>query len=487
VTLAYRDLRDFIELSRGLGEVRDIARASWDVEVGALIEAVAERENPAPLLLFDDFEGLPSGRRAAALTLGSVARCALALGLDPAAPKLELIRSGYRHIQEAVARPIPPQTVSHGPVVEHVFCDDDVDLLQFPAPRFREHDGGRYIGTGVAVINRDPESGYVNVGTYRVQLHDRRTLGLWMSPGQQGLEICAAYWRQGRAAPVAMVFGMDPAIFMCAHGKIPWGLSELDVVGGLYGEPLDVVTGALTGLPLPARAEIAIEGEIPPPDTESRLEGPFGEWPGYYAVGTVGPAEEQPVVHVKAVYHRTSPILLAQPPTWYGAPTRALPFESGALWGQLEAAGIPGITGVFQHTMYFIVVSIRQLYAGHAKQAGLGVLACAAGARNGRYVVVVDDDIDVTSIDEVLWAIQTRSDPAGDIDVLDGMWSTPLDPRMSPSRRAAQDYTNSRAVIYAVRPYSWRDSYPRVSRIDSATKDAAYRQFIGNGGDSRGR
>jgi 4-hydroxy-3-polyprenylbenzoate decarboxylase len=478
VTIAYRDLREFIDLSRDLGQVRDLSRVGWDVEMGAVIEAVAERLDPAPLLLFDDFADVPAGHRVAALTLASVARCAIALGLDPEASKLELIRSGYRLIQQAVAHPVGPHAVSTGPLCEHVATGEDVDLLRFPAPRFRAEDGGRYIGTGVAVINRDPQSGYVNVGTYRVQLHDQRTLGLWMSPGQQGREICAAYWREGRSAPVAMVFGMDPAVFMCSHGKVPWGTSELDVIGGLYGEPLDVIAGAMTGLPIPARAELAIEGEIPPPDVESRLEGPFGEWPGYYAVGTVGPAEQQPVVHVKAVYHRTSPILLAQPPTWYGAPTRALPFESGALWGQLESAGISGITGVFQHTMYFIVVSIRQLYAGHAKQAGLGVLACAAGARNGRYVVVVDEDIDVTSMDEVLWAIQTRSDPATDIDVLAGMWSSPLDPRMTPASREAKDHTNSRAVIYAVRPFAWRDSYPRVSRIGTETKDAAFRRYI---------
>jgi UbiD family decarboxylase len=350
--------------------------------------------------------------------------------------------------------------------------------MQFPTPRYREHDGGRYIGTGVAVINRDPESGYVNVGTYRVQLHDRATLGIWMSPGQQGREICEAYWRQERSAPVALAFGLDPALFMCAHGKLPWGLSELDVVGGLYGEPLEYVEGALTGLPLPAHAEVVVEGEIPPPGQESRLEGPFGEWPGYYAVGAVGPAEMQPVVRVQALYQRPSPILLSQPPTWYGAPTRALPFESGALWAQLEAAGVPGITGVFQHTMYLIAVSIRQLYAGHAKQAGLGVLACAAGARNGRWVVVVDEDIDVTSVDELVWALQTRTDPRDDIDILSGMWSTPLDPRMTPQQRAAGDHTNSRAVVYAVRPYGWRQQFPKVSRIDNATKDDVYRRFF---------
>jgi UbiD family decarboxylase len=478
VTLDYRDLRQFIQLCRDLGEVRDISGANWDLEMGALIEAVAERASPPPLLLFDDVPGHAPGHRCAGLVLASAARCAVALGLQPDAPKLELIRRGHARIQAAIAQPVPARAVQHGPITDNVALGDEVDLMQFPTPRYRVRDGGRYIGTGVAVINRDPQSGFVNVGTYRVQLHDATTLGIWMSPGQQGRQICESYWRLGHPAPVALAFGMDPALFMCSHGKLPWGLSELDVVGGLYGEPLEFVQGTLTGLPLPAHAEVVVEGEIPPPDEESRLEGPFGEWPGYYAVGAVGPAELQPVVRVRAVYQRQAPILLAQPPTWYGAPTRALPFESGTLWAQLEAAGVPGITGVFQHTMYLIAISIRQQYAGHAKQAGLGVLSCAAGARNGRWVVVVDEDIDVTSMDEVVWALQTRSDPAADIDVLTGMWSTPLDPRMTPEQRASADHTNSRAVIYAVRPFAWRAQFPEVSRIDTATKDRAYRRFF---------
>lgn len=479
MAVPYRDLRGFIDLSRALGEVRDVSGAHWELEVGALIEAVAERENPAPLLLFDDFDGYPPGYRCAALTLASVSRCALALGLPVDAPTLSLIQHGHRVIRSAVDDAVPPVEVTKGPLFAASMFGDEIDLLGFPAPRFRAGDGGRYIGTGVAVINRDPASGYVNVGTYRVQLHDERTLGVWMSPGQHGREICAAYWREGRAAPVAIALGVDPALFMVAHAKVPWGSSELDVVGGLYGEPMEVLEGPVTGLPLPAHAEIVVEGEVPSPTEEAREEGPFGEWTGYFAGGTVGRgAEPQPIVRVTAVHHRPAPILLAQPPTWYGAPTRMLPFESGALWGQLEAAGIPGITGVFQHTMYLIAVSITQKYAGHAKQVGHGVISCAAGARNGRWVVVVDDDIDVTSIDEVLWAVQTRSDPQTDIDVVAGTWSTPLDPRLTPLQRETGDHTNSRGIIYAVRPYAWREQYPLVSRIDRATKEEVYRRLI---------
>jgi len=96
----------------------------------------------------------------------------------------------------------------------------------------------------------------------------------------------------------------------------------------------------------------------------------------------------------------------------------------------------------------------------------MAVASCAAAARNGRYVVVVDDDIDPTDMKEVNWAMQTRVDPASDIEILDGWWGTPLDPRMPPEKRDNADYTNSRAIIYAVRPYTWRDRFPRVNRAD---------------------
>lgn len=485
--VGYRDLRGFIELSRDMGEVRDVRGAHWDLELGALIEATAERMKPdPPMLLFDEIADYPTGHRAAGLLLGSTARCAIALGLSPEEDRLSLVRQSQERIQQALANPIEPVCVDGAAVLEHTFEGEDIDILSLPVPRYKLTDGGRYIGTGDLVINRDPESGYVNIGTYRVQVHEAGMLGLWMSPGQQGREICSRYWREGKACPVVMVFGMDPVTFMASHTKLAWGKSEFELVGGLRGAPAEVIDGPLTGLPIPANAEIAIEGLIPPPDEESHTEGPFGEWTGYSAGGTPGTGDEQPVVHVQAVYHRSSPILLAYPPTWLGAPTRAVRFMAGMLWSQLEAAGIPGITGVYEFTSYLIAVSIKQLYAGHAKQAGLGVLAAAAGARNGRFVVVVDDDIDVTSLEEVVWAMQTRADPASTIDIVSDNWSTPLDPRISPTSRANGDYTNSRAVIYATRPFTWKDDFPPVSRVDSALKDEVYNRFITSDDSVRG-
>jgi 4-hydroxy-3-polyprenylbenzoate decarboxylase len=153
-------------------------------------------------------------------------------------------------------------------------------------------------------------------------------------------------------------------------------------------------------------------------------------------------------------------------PMWPGAPADGVNFRSGLIWDQIEAAGVPDVVGVYAYHSYLVVVAIKQRYAGHAKQAGMAALSCAAANRNGRYIVVVDEDIDPTNIQEVLWAMETRVDPKADIQTVGGSWSTPLDPRMPPDLRDAGDYTNSRAIFYAVRPFAWKDRFPAVNRCD---------------------
>ncbi len=473
--LGYNDLRDFIELCRQHGDVRDIEGADWDLEIGALTEAAAELLPDPPMFLFDNIKGYPAGYRALSLPIASFRNACLALGLPLDKSLLENVRLGFRKIKET--KPVPPVEVKDGPVMENVLTGDEVDILRFPAPHYTRSDGGRYIGTGDSLINRDPESGYVNMGTYRMQVHERNLLGLWMSPGQQARQICQRYWDQGKSCPIVATFGNDPMTFMASHTKRPFGSSELDFVGGLKGRPMEVIRGPVTGLPIPAYAEIAIEGEVPPPSEEVRAEGPFGEWPGYSSGGTLGTGELQPVIRIKALYFRNDPILLSEAPLWPGAPKRALPLHAGLIWEQLESAGIQDIAGVFIHTDYLVVVSIRQRYAGHAKQTAMAAIGCAAAARNGRYVVIVDEDIDPTNMKEVLWAMKTRVDPATDIELIDGTWSTPLDPRMPPEKRKSGDYTNSRAIFYAVRPFVWRDKFPKSSRSERALREEVVRKY----------
>ena len=473
--LAYTDFRSFIEEAKKISDYRIIEGADWDAEIGALVESTAELVPQPPMLIFDKVKGYPAGYRVCSLPYAAYRRVALALGLPTDKSKLETLRMAARKVKNA--EPIAPKEVSTAPLFENRLKGGDVNLLKFPALRFHENDGGRYFGPGGGLTNCDPDSRYVNTGTYRMQLHDRNTLGLWMSPGQNGRQICAKYWQQGKSCPVVASYGQHPLVFMPSYTKFPYGRSEMEISGGLIGRALEVVRGPVTGLPIPASSEIAIEGEIPPPSEEARPEGPFGEWPGYYSGGTTGTGENQPIIRVKAIYHRNDPILEDEAPLWPGAVKMDLHISAGVLWDQLESAGIQDIAGVYNHTSYLTVVSIKQKYAGHAKQAGTAALSCAAANRNGRYVVVVDEDIDPTNIKEVLWAMMTRVDPPTNIDIIEGCWSTPLDPRMPPEKRDNKDHTNGRAIFYAVRPFAWKEKFPKVSRSSRELRERTIAKF----------
>ena len=237
----------------------------------------------------------------------------------------------------------------------------------------------------------------------------------------------------------------------------------------MKGSAIEVIEAPYTKLPVPAHAEIIIEGECHP--TERQDEGPFGEWAGYYANNGLAPVKE-PVIHVKSVLFRNNPILTcaqpARPPGYHFAFSM---FRSAMIWDEIEKAGVPDVHGVWCHeagaSRLFNVVSIKQRYAGHARQAGLIASQCASGVYIGRYTVVVDDDIDETNLGEVVWAIATRTDPATSIDFARRSRSSSADPRVSPDHKSASSNPSavftSKAVIDACWPYEWKDrAYPVV-------------------------
>jgi len=195
--LAYHDFRSFVEEAKKISDYRIIENADWDAEIGALVESTAELVPQPPMLLFDKVRGYPAGYRVCALPYAAYRRVALALGLPTDKTKLDTLRLAARKVRSA--EPIAPKEVSVSPLFENKLTGSDVNLLKFPALRFHENDGGRYFGPGGGLINRDPDSGYVNSGTYRMQLHDKNTLGIWMSPGQNGRQICMKYWAQGKS------------------------------------------------------------------------------------------------------------------------------------------------------------------------------------------------------------------------------------------------------------------------------------------------
>ncbi len=223
---------------------------------------------------------------------------------------------------------------------------------------------------------------------------------------------------------------------------------------------------------MPAHAEIVLEGAMHP--NETAPEGPFGEFTGYYAGGR----SAQPVVRVERIYHRNDPILgLAcpmVPPSDFSYSKCVM--KAGMIWDEVERAGLSGVRGVWVHepgcARMFNVISIKQAYAGHAKQAALLAASCQSGSYLGRFVVVVDDDVDPANLNEVLWAMCTRCDPAEDIDILRRTWSGPLDPRLPKGVT-----WNSRAVIDACRPFEMLKDFPPVVKASDELRSKVAAKF----------
>jgi UbiD family decarboxylase len=437
--------------------LRVIRNADWDLEIGTICELNYERKGPA--LLFDDIKDYPSGYRVLAESTWGVRRAMISLGLPPETSVDEGLAEYERRV--AAYKPVPPVEVQDGPVYENSFFGDNVDLLKFPTPRWHEEDGGRYIGTGCVVYMRDPDTGKVNFGTYRVMLQDRNTVGLYITPNKTGAIIRRKYWERGQSCPVAVSFGHEPYMFLGGSQVFGQkrGLIKYEMVGHMRGAPVEVVREEVTGLPVPATAEIVIAGECPPPGVEARAEGPFGEWTGYY-----GSAERaEPVIRVQALYHRNNPIILGEPPmkTRGGAsPHFGIPTGVGNLREHLKRVGVEDVLDVWHlATPGVLVVQIKQRYPGHATKAGLA----ASGDYMGRFVVVVDEDINPRDPEDVLWAIGTRCDPATTLSILPPCQSSVLDPRIPPDRKAKGDLTSSRAIINACKPFEWKDQFPKTN------------------------
>jgi 4-hydroxy-3-polyprenylbenzoate decarboxylase len=461
--MSYRDLREWLKQVDDFGELKTVEGANWNLEIGAITEMARKESKTAPCIVFDSIKDYPKGHRLAVGLLNSIKRVALTTDMPLDLPPMEFVRAWRQRIKDM--KPIPPNVVKDGAFMENVWEEKDVDLLSFPTPRYNVGDGGRYIGTGHITISRDPEEGWVNLGTYRIMIHDEKNLGLYISPGRHGRIQMEKYFAQNRPFPVAVAIGYDPLIFMASAFEVPYGLSEYDFAGGLRQEPIDVVRLERTGLPVPATAELIIEGECLPGD--QKAEGPLGEWTGYYASSV----RDEPVLRVKRVYFRNNPIMTGAPPS--KPPTEATFYKSfwrsAMIWDELEKAGVPDIQGVWcppeGNTRLFTVVSIKQRYPGHARQAGILASQCHAAAYLGRFTVVVDEDIDPCDMKDVIWAMTTRCDPVEDIEILRRCWSSPLDPILPKSKKNKNASFNSRAIIDACRPYDWIKDFPQSVKV----------------------
>jgi UbiD family decarboxylase len=459
-----QNLRKWLKQCEQSGQLKRLSGVDWNLEMGVLTEESTLRKGPA--LLFDDIPGHPAGFRVLTNIMATPERVGISLNLpERFTSEAELVQElmGKPESWEKEASSYPVKIVDDAPVRENVITGKDVDLYQIPSPLWHERDGGRYIGTGCVVILRDPDTGLINLGCYRIMLQGKDTVTIYISVGKHGNTIMKKYHERNLPCPIAVSLGHTPALLLAATLNVPAWMSEYDYAGAMLRENIEVIRGMFTDLLLPAFSEVILEGECLP--GEMAPEGPFGEWTGYYG----GERKPAPLVHIKNILHRNNPVVMGYSPAGRGdfyevVYWHAL-FRSATLKKALKEAGVPGVRAVWPHEFggarQFLAVSIKQEFSGHSRQAGFVASQCREGAYAGRYVVVVDDDIDPADIKEVLWAMCTRVDPVSDIDFIRKAWSTRLDPmKSSDSVPEADAFYNTRAIIDACIPYERRKDFP---------------------------
>ncbi len=451
----YKDLREFIERVDQLGALRRVEGADPRYEIGGITEVAAGRPE-CPALIFDAIQGFPRGFRIFTNAVSNPQRAALALGIDPALRPLDALAAWME--KRKTLQPREPVVVKDAAFFRNTMTGSTVDVGKFPAPIWHRHDGGPFIGSGSIVIMRDPDDGWINASIYRIQVHGRNQVTVQFDhAGRHGAIIARKYWERGKPCPLAVVHGEDPALFIAGFEYLPAGQSEYEFAGAIKGAPIEIFPGPQTGLPIPAHAEIVFEGQLLPEATLP--EGPFGEFTGYYA----SEARPAPVMAVTAVYHRDDPILLGSPPM---KPPRfhfGLPFRAATIWQNLEAAGVTDVVGAWQHVSQLMtVVALKQRYDGHAKRAAL---IAAAHSYMARIVVVVDEDVDPSNLNDVMWAVATRCEPSGQLDILRNAWSSALDPRIPAEHKERGITSHSKVILEACRPFPWRDSFPPTSAL----------------------
>ena len=268
--------------------------------------------------------------------------------------------------------------------------------------------------------------------------------------------------------PAAAVIGCDPLMMMAGALQHEGAQSQYDIIGSVRGAPSEYMLAPMTGLPIPAGAEIVLEGEIDPNNLQP--EGPFGEYTGYYT-DELYKVIKKPCLEVKQILHRNNPILWA---TSVGRPVTdvhmLLSFTRTAmLWSDLAKMGIPGIQSVNvmpeSAGRFWAVVSVKTMYPGHSSQVGQAVISTITGSYGIKGVIVVDDDIEADDTQRVFWALACRYDPMRGTELIKRGRSTPLDPALDPG---GNKLITSRILLDATIPFEWEEKPVEVA-LDEAT------------------
>jgi len=433
--MQYKDLRDFIKQLEKQGELKRITMpVNPYLEMTEICDRVLKQGGPA--LLFE----APIGSNIPVLAnlFGTPRRVAMGMGAESVS-ELRGIGELLAYLKEPeppkgmrdAIEKIPvfkqvlnmaPKLVSSPPCQEVVRVGDEIDLGDFPIQTCWPDDAGPLI-TWPLVITKGPHKDRQNLGIYRQQVIGKnKVIMRWLA--HRGGALDFREWQQahpGKPFPVAVALGADPATILAAVTPVPDSLSEYAFAGLLRGSKTEVAKCLSNDLQVPASAEIVLEGFIYPGETAA--EGPFGDHTGYY-----NEVDEFPVFTIERITQRQAPIYHS---TFTGRP----PDEPAILGVALNEVFVPILQKQFPEIVDFYlppegcsyrmaVISMKKQYAGHAKRVMLGTWSYLRQFMYTKFVIVVDDDVDVRNWQDVIWAMTTRMDPARDLTILE---NTPID------------------------------------------------------------
>jgi len=433
--MKYRDLRDFIKQLEKQGELK---RVTIPVDPYLEMTEICDRtlKQGGPALLFEN----PTGYNIPVLAnlFGTPRRVAMGMGAESVT---EL--RGIGELLAALKEPEPPKgmkdawekfpvfkqvlnmapkLVTSPPCQELVREGDEIDLSVYPIQTCWPEDAAPLI-TWPLVITKGPNKGRQNLGIYRQQVIGKnKVIMRWLT--HRGGALDFREWQKaypGKPFPVSVALGADPATILAAVTPVPDTLSEYAFAGLLRGSKTEVANCLINDLQVPASAEIVLEGFIYPGETAP--EGPFGDHTGYY-----NEVDEFPVFTIERITQRQAPIYHS---TFTGRP----PDEPAILGVALNEVFVPILQKQFPEIVDFYlppegcsyrmaVISMKKQYAGHAKRVMLGTWSYLRQFMYTKFVIVVDDDVNVRNWEDVIWAITTRMDPARDLTILE---NTPID------------------------------------------------------------
>lgn len=462
------DLRQYIEALRSLGEIQDVeAAVSLDLELGAIARRCYETGSPAPL--FSNFSDHPAGFRILAAPAGTsaqtgmnLARVAVSLELQPTASGLEIAEA----IAASLDRPaVNPVIVDDAPVFENIVTGDAVDLGILPVPLLHHGDGGRYLNTFGCIVARTPDGSWTNWSIARMMVVDGRRLTGLVAP-QQHVGMVAKMWADlGKPMPFALALGVEPSIpFVCGM-PLPAHVDEAGRLGALMGRAIRTVRCKTVDLEAPASAEILIEGYLHLDELVE--EGPMGEFAGYVPLE---PVTRRPTYHVSAISHRDGailPVVVAGEPveenhTAWGIPT------SAQILFDLRKAGIPATTAwiPLQSALHWLVVTVPRDWRERSgisetealcQRIGEVIFSTKAGAVIPK-VILLNDDIDPTNTQELVWAFATRCHPYLGHAEFEHIPAAPLLAYLRDSEKVA---ANTGKIVYnCLPPDEWGEALP---------------------------